>query len=449
MFGGYSGFSSAEEIQAQKEQHQQGDENEETTALLKEGEEGLQGLSLSEGGDEAKAEDDFSKEDLTLFMSAGKEDLLSEETKAELIRKRIEKGYDASARDILFEQQQEVWKTLGRDGLAGMTAVMGVPEKFDVGDEELVAAYQDYMATVREAFVGMIRGSKPAELQSSGSLTKAQVLDFFEAVNSHMTLDATKEELEKIYKDGDNEPQPVNAAVVEMQRDMLEAMGIEKEFGVGELNKLQSEFGTDRAVMEGMKEFAMTASYAVKEAVMGKEQMAKHKEVLRRMAKEQEELGKRLQSMSNSDLQAFMRRVQPTMMSHMQMMQIMQPKDRMRYMQGLPDEERKEMMMFQMVMQANSGGQNHGHSHGGKPCTGHDHGGHSHGHSHGGGGGGGGHSHGGHSHGHSHGGQPCTGHDHAANRPPPPPAQADGAAAGGHEHSHGHSHNGQACTGKH
>ncbi|CAM9624502.1 unnamed protein product, partial [Heterosigma akashiwo] len=55
--------------------------------------EGLQGLSLSEGGDEAKAEDDFSKEDLTLFMSAGKEDLLSEETKAELIRKRIEKGY--------------------------------------------------------------------------------------------------------------------------------------------------------------------------------------------------------------------------------------------------------------------------------------------------------------------------------------------------------------------
>jgi len=119
------------------------------------------------------------------------------------------------------------------------------------------------------------------------------------------------------------------------------------------------------------------------------------------------------------------------MMSHMQMMQIMQPKDRMRYMQGLPDEERKEMMMFQMVMQANSGGQNHGHSHGGKPCTGHDHGGHSHGHSHGG------------------GGQPCTGHDHAANRPPPPPAQADGAAAGGHEHSHGHSHNGQACTGKH
>lgn len=55
-------------------------------------------------------------------------------------------------------------------------------------------------------------------------------------------------------------------------------------------------------------------------------------------------------------------------------------------------------------------GSNHGHSHGGQPCHGHDRDESNHGH-----------SHDDNSHGHSHGGQPCHGH-------------------GDNDNSHGHSH---------
>ncbi|GBG34425.1 Hypothetical Protein FCC1311_106492 [Hondaea fermentalgiana] len=121
----------------------------------------------------------------------------------------------------------------------------------------------------------------------------------------------------------------------------------------------------------------------------------------------QEEIMKKLTTLSGEEAQKFAVGLQQEGLKLQQKLQAMDPKEASAYLEN-PSEEDAESMMrfqaFQMLMEKISGG-GHGHSHGGQPCHGH---GHEESHSHGGGHG---HSHDG-GHGHSHGGKPCHGHGH-------------------------------------
>mmetsp|Transcript_38232 Transcript_38232/g.49315 ORF Transcript_38232/g.49315 Transcript_38232/m.49315 type:complete len:396 (+) Transcript_38232:119-1306(+) len=387
MFGGFSALSAAEEIEArrplvpeeEKPEAPEGENMTEAASVTTQ----LGGLSLDNENSEPPEAEEFTKEDLTMFLTAGKEDLISEETKADLIQKRKDRGHTESARDILYEQQQETWKTLGRDKNAGMEAVADIQTKFE-DDEELCELHKDYMKCTQQAFVDMIRGSKPETLQTEGKLTKAQILDFFEGTNCLMGLEETKQRLEEKFREIQTPP---NELVIEMQHDMLENLGIGKDFGVSMLNRINQDFPGDIMINSAMREFAQSTQIAVREAVVGREAMAKQLEAMKKLQKQQREIIAEIQAMSDEEVEEFMKRVKDTMMSHMQVMQQMQPADRMRYMQGLEKEEQREMMKFQMILQANTPpGHSHGHSHApGGNCTGdHSHGGHSHGHSYGG-----------------------------------------------------------------
>jgi len=443
MFGGFSGLSSAQEIEARKAARE-AEEKEKSV------EDQLQGITLEEVDPDLA----FSREDLVLFINTSKEDLLSEETKADLIQKRKDPSQTDPARILLRKQQEKVWEAFGREKVAGMRALYRLPKRFE-DDEELIQLHASYALCAQKAFVDLVRDSKPETLQSSGSLTKDQIMDFFEVVNSLMALEETKAALEKFHKDTQTPP---NTLVVEMQRDMLENLGIEKEFGVAKLNTINQDFPNDLDLMKAMQEFAMAAQFAVREAVVGREAMNEQRKVMKTMEKMQEDIVREIQAMSDSEVEEFMKRVQPTMMSHMQVMQVMQPPDRLRYMNGLEKEERRDMMKFQMILAAHTGGHSHdhhhgpggcsgnhdhshGHSHGGEPCQGHGHA--SHGHSHG-------HSHDSntaheHSHGHSHGGEPCQGHGHASQEPP---TTSESEHTNEPEHGHSHAH-GETCDHPH
>eukprot|EP00607_Mallomonas_marina_P004470 CAMPEP_0182438578 /NCGR_PEP_ID=MMETSP1167-20130531/85872_1 /TAXON_ID=2988 /ORGANISM="Mallomonas Sp, Strain CCMP3275" /LENGTH=361 /DNA_ID=CAMNT_0024632007 /DNA_START=628 /DNA_END=1713 /DNA_ORIENTATION=- len=100
-------------------------------------------------------------------------------------------------------------------------------------------------------------------------MTKSEILEFFEACNALMAMPETKKILKQTYE---STKTPPGDKVIELQREMLEILGIEKDFGVSCLNHIPKDFPDDPNIMQKMQQFAMCANVVTREACMSDEE---------------------------------------------------------------------------------------------------------------------------------------------------------------------------------
>ncbi len=164
-------------------------------------------------------------------------------------------------RDIL-EFNYQIERNYGCDYMSR------IPNEFK-NDTELNIAARDFMMAAMKSFTKAIDVRKAKyignKLKTSGGMTRDTILEFLEACNATMSLPETKELLSNIARLDKKSPAE---KCVQIQREILEKLGFNKDYGVSCLNNIAHDFPNDREIEVKMQHFAMRAQFGCQEAMM-------------------------------------------------------------------------------------------------------------------------------------------------------------------------------------
>jgi hypothetical protein len=145
-------------------------------------------------------------------------------------------------------------------------------------DPEMVEHAKEFMLGCMKGFIkaikvrstlfqsGQLQGPLPNQ-----SMSRASILEFFEACNALMGLPDTQKELRQLFLASREIP---NERVVEMQRNLLKLLGYHPDFAVSCLNKLNKDFANDREVMMKMQFFMLSAELACRLSTLEEAELA-------------------------------------------------------------------------------------------------------------------------------------------------------------------------------
>ncbi len=143
-----------------------------------------------------------------------------------------------------------------------------IPNEF-ANDLELNIAARDFMMAAMKSFTKAIDVRKEkyigVKLKTSGGMTRDTILEFLEACNATMSLPETKELLSDIVRVEKKSPAE---RCVQIQREILEKLGFNKDYGVSCLNNIARDFPNDREIEVKMQHFALRAQFGCQEAMM-------------------------------------------------------------------------------------------------------------------------------------------------------------------------------------
>ena len=105
------------------------------------------------------------------------------------------------------------------------------------------------------------RFAPAAQLQSSGELSKKQILAFTKEATKMLLDDTSLAMLEAA-----STPQAAGSLSVQWQRQLLEHHGIEAEFGCHALGETATRFGSDKDVMKKFMAFQTACQKAMQKA---------------------------------------------------------------------------------------------------------------------------------------------------------------------------------------
>jgi hypothetical protein len=205
---------------------------------------------------------------------------------------------------ILFEKQLCLLEQLGADREEGQAQLNAIHERF--GDDELLLTkMKEFEATCNETFVCIFKSLQPSELKTEGPLTKAQVFEFFEACESLMQTAETKAKLAAVYAET-KQQSSVSEAIISMQRDMIAALGFDRDYGVSQLNSHAASRDPD--IERGMQMFARRAQMCCTEAIMGKEKFEARMKLQQQQMERQQRLVTEVEAMTSNDKREFMKK---------------------------------------------------------------------------------------------------------------------------------------------
>lgn len=202
---------------------------------------------------------------ILLFLSDCTSQLMDVSFIKSIVRKHLEVKTPVNAMLVEFQRDMMEHK-FHIERNFGCRFLSVIPKHFP-GDREIENAIKRFMFVCMKSYLDAlkIRREQIQELKSSGNMTKSEILQFFEACNSLMAMPETKKELRQIYQ---TSLSPPNNRIIQLQRDMLETMGFQSDFGVTELSRIPANFPDDHMVMGQMRQFMMCAQVACKEATM-------------------------------------------------------------------------------------------------------------------------------------------------------------------------------------
>jgi hypothetical protein len=205
---------------------------------------------------------------------------------------------------ILFERQLCLLEQLGVDREEGQAQLNAIPERYG-DDEPLLQKMKEFEATCNSTYVSIFKSLEPSELKTEGSLTKAQVFEFFEACDSLMQTAETKAKLAAVYADT-KQQSAVSEAIIGMQRDMIAALGFDRDYGVSQLNEHAAS--RDPQIERGMQMFARRAQMCCTEAIMGKEKFEARMRLQQEQMERQQRLVSEVEAMTSNDKREFMKK---------------------------------------------------------------------------------------------------------------------------------------------
>lgn len=175
------------------------------------------------------------------FLKTGIAMMNSDATR-ELLKEHEEPGQK------LIEMQREGWDVHGIDRDAGCKALDTIQQS----EKELFAMRQNFVHTAMRTFVRTVEDRKPNVLETKAKIPRAKIIKFFDTCNTKLDLPETMEMLVLWTKENKTMP---NELIVNMQKDMLESIGFEREHGCRVLSSVGTDFPEDQELFSKLMQW--------------------------------------------------------------------------------------------------------------------------------------------------------------------------------------------------
>jgi len=182
-----------------------------------------------------------SREAMYDFLKNGVAMMNSDATR-ELLKECEEPGLK------LIELQREGWDVHGIDRDDGCKAL----DSIQPAEKELFAMRQTFVHTAMRTFVRTVEDRKPSELETKAKIPRAKIIKFFDCCNTKLDLPETMEMLVGWAKENKQMP---NELIVNMQKDMLESIGWEREHGCRTLSAVGEDFPNDQELFSKLMQW--------------------------------------------------------------------------------------------------------------------------------------------------------------------------------------------------
>lgn len=199
-----------------------------------------------------------SREVMMKFLQNGVAMMKDPKTSEEL---KNEAKYPEPGEELINLQRKE-WDVFCIDRDVGCQAL----DNIDPSDQELFSQRQEFVFTAMRTFIKTIEDRKPVMLEKVQKMPKAAIMRFFNACDTKMDLPETHAVLSDYVQQNKKQP---NTVIIEMQRDMLEVIGFEREHGCRMLSNVGTDFPKDKELHQRMmvwKNKAHTTSATVLQA---------------------------------------------------------------------------------------------------------------------------------------------------------------------------------------
>ena len=125
-------------------------------------------------------------------------------------------------------------------------------------DREVLEASFGFMRGAQTAYVDVVEAVAPprSRLLKSGPIARETVLEFFDVCNAKMNTMRFRDALNAHWRATKTPP---NQLIIDAQRGVLEALGVEKEHGCQRLSGIQRDFPNDQEVHTKMQIWMHTA----------------------------------------------------------------------------------------------------------------------------------------------------------------------------------------------
>ena len=172
-------------------------------------------------------------------------------------------------------QERQMLEHVGVQMDFGCTELSRVPHRF-AADPQVLASFQAFQEACQMSLTRAFarangereRRFAPAEsLQSEGKLGREKILEFTSAAVTMLTSEESQALLGKA--DG---PQEAGALSVTWQRELLEHLGVEMNFGCAQLGLASKRFENDAKVMKAMYTFQTTCQTSIQQALLARAQ---------------------------------------------------------------------------------------------------------------------------------------------------------------------------------
>jgi len=275
---------------------------------------------------------EISRDELKAFFENG---IAAMESEAG--RREVEKGRSV---EVIVEVQQRELDKLGIERQEGCRAA-GKPF---ADDAELRELQQRFMTTAQTEFVRALEAKKPAKPQRREPMSRADVLEFFQACNAKVALAPTRARLAAEAKKLNRVP---NELMIKIQREMLETMGFQADFGCDCLNRIQQTFGNDVELASNMRQWMMTASNACKLALQDADpNLQPDSTAMKDMHQLQLQAAAKVDAMSQDMQTALLDR----MRQKVNVFQKLSAPDRLRYINKLGPNDKLDFVMAQNLL---------------------------------------------------------------------------------------------------
>lgn len=148
----------------------------------------------------------------------------------------------------LIELQVEGWDVLGVSRDVGCQAL----DNIQMSDSELFRMRQEFCQIATRMFVQTIEDRKPSQLESKAKIPREKIALFFDTCNAKLDLPETLEMLVSWAKENKAGP---NQLIIDMQKDMLECVGWEREHGCMVLSSIPQDFPGDKDLMQRLMQW--------------------------------------------------------------------------------------------------------------------------------------------------------------------------------------------------
>jgi len=163
----------------------------------------------------------------------------------------------------LIELQRAAWEPMGYNADTGCKALDAIDSK-DPGNREVLELKYEFMICSMKTYLRSIKDRRPAKLERSRNLSRAIILEFFDACNTRMDVPETNEVLLAHLVEKKSVP---NQLIIDMQRDLLEDFGWEADHACRNLGRIEEDYGEDEEIMKKFQFWQQKAQQACMRAV--------------------------------------------------------------------------------------------------------------------------------------------------------------------------------------